>query len=216
MGAMASQITSLTIVYSTVYSGTDQSEHQSSASLAFVRGIHRWPMNSPHKWPARRKMFLFNDVIMAQAISILKPIYTIQLGYGVAYGIGVFSSQYNTMVTTNNGKWFLSFADVLNHWGIYASLKHPLMIMSVFVFFSRPIYRVGPHCSEWQRIPFSEWICESDHEAMLGCESYHSTRLRYEHGLRKRCTWSVRLYILDSRKWWFGRNVFVWDPSVYG
>ena len=41
MGAIASQITSLTIVYSTVYSGTDESKHQSSASLAFVRGIHR-------------------------------------------------------------------------------------------------------------------------------------------------------------------------------
>ena len=51
MGAMASQITSLTIACSTVYSGTDQRNHQSSASLAFVRGIHRWPVNSPHKWP---------------------------------------------------------------------------------------------------------------------------------------------------------------------
>ena len=40
MGAKASQITSLTIVYSTVYSGTDQRKHQKSASLAFVRGIH--------------------------------------------------------------------------------------------------------------------------------------------------------------------------------
>ena len=47
MSAMASQITSLTIVYSTVYSGADQWKHQSSASLAFVRGIHR--VNSPHK-----------------------------------------------------------------------------------------------------------------------------------------------------------------------
>ena len=43
MGAMASQITSLAIVYSTVYSGADQRKHQSSASLAFVRGIHRSP-----------------------------------------------------------------------------------------------------------------------------------------------------------------------------
>ena len=42
-GAIASQITSLTIVHSTVYSGADQRKHQSSASLAFVRGIHRWP-----------------------------------------------------------------------------------------------------------------------------------------------------------------------------
>ena len=45
------QITSLTIVYSTVYSGADQRKHQSPASLAFVRGIRRWPVNSPHKWP---------------------------------------------------------------------------------------------------------------------------------------------------------------------
>ena len=66
-GAMASQITSLTIVYSTVYSGTDQRKHQSSASLAIVRGIHRPPVNSPYKWPVTRKMFPFYDVIMLQS-----------------------------------------------------------------------------------------------------------------------------------------------------
>ena len=64
MGEIASQITSLTIVYSTVYSGADQSKHQSSTSLAFVWGIHRGPVNSPHKWPVTRKMFPFDDVIM--------------------------------------------------------------------------------------------------------------------------------------------------------
>ena len=64
MGAMVSQITSLAIVYSAVYSGVDQRKHQSSASLAFVRGIHRWPVNSPHKWPVTRKLFPFDDVIM--------------------------------------------------------------------------------------------------------------------------------------------------------
>ena len=63
MGAMASQITSLIIVYSTVYSGAYQRKHQSSASLAFVRGIHRGPVNSPHKWPVTRKMFPFDDVM---------------------------------------------------------------------------------------------------------------------------------------------------------
>ena len=63
MAAMASQITSITTVYSTVYSGADQRKRQSSASLAFVQGIHRWPMNSPHKWPGTRKMFTFDDVI---------------------------------------------------------------------------------------------------------------------------------------------------------
>ena len=43
MTAMASQITSLTIVYLIVYSGTDQIKHQSSTSLAFVWGSHRGP-----------------------------------------------------------------------------------------------------------------------------------------------------------------------------
>ena len=57
MGTMASQITSITILYWTVLSGADQRKHQSSASLAFVRGIHRWPVNSPHKWPVTRKCF---------------------------------------------------------------------------------------------------------------------------------------------------------------
>ena len=64
MGTMASQITSLTIVYSTVYSGADQRKYHSSASLAFVRGIHRWPVNSPHKGSVTRKMLPFDDVIM--------------------------------------------------------------------------------------------------------------------------------------------------------
>ena len=66
MSAIASQITSLTIVYSIVYS--DQRKYQSSASLAFVRGIHRGPVNSPHKWPVTRKMFPFDDVIMLAQI----------------------------------------------------------------------------------------------------------------------------------------------------
>ena len=65
MDTMESQITSLTIVYSTVYSGVDQRKHQNSASLAFVLGIHRWPVNSPHKGPVTQKMFPFDDEIMS-------------------------------------------------------------------------------------------------------------------------------------------------------
>ena len=65
MVAIASQITSLTIVNSTVYSDADPRKRQRSASLAFVWGIHRGPVNSPHKWPVTRKMFPFDDVIMA-------------------------------------------------------------------------------------------------------------------------------------------------------
>ena len=64
MDMMASQITSLVIVYSTVYSDADQRKHQRFASLAFVRWIHRGPVNSPHKWPVTRKMFPFDYVIM--------------------------------------------------------------------------------------------------------------------------------------------------------
>ena len=74
MSTMASQITSLTIVYSTVYSDGDQRKHQSSASLAFVRGIHQWPVNSPHKWPVTRKMSPFDDVIMSWSSDITSEI----------------------------------------------------------------------------------------------------------------------------------------------
>ena len=64
MSAIAAQITGISIVCSTVVSGTDQIKHQSSASLAFVRGIHRWTMNPLHKRPVTRKIFPFDDVIM--------------------------------------------------------------------------------------------------------------------------------------------------------
>ena len=72
MGAIGSQITSLMIVYTTVYSDADQRKHQSSASLAFVRGIHGGPVNSPRKWPVTRKMFPFDDVIMKDVIIHIK------------------------------------------------------------------------------------------------------------------------------------------------
>ena len=74
MSAMASQINSLTIVYSTVYSGVDQRKHQSSASLAFVRGIHWWPVNSPHKWPVtRRCLHLMPSSWLANVINAIFP-----------------------------------------------------------------------------------------------------------------------------------------------
>ena len=76
MSTMTSPITSLTIVCSTVYLGAGKkskkkqktNKHQSSVPLAFVRGIHRLPVNSPHKWPVTRKMFPFDDVIMIYAV----------------------------------------------------------------------------------------------------------------------------------------------------
>ena len=64
MVTIASQFTSVMIVYSTVYSDVDQRKHQSSTSLAFVWGIHRGPVNSPHKWPVTWKMLPFDYVII--------------------------------------------------------------------------------------------------------------------------------------------------------
>ena len=64
MGTMTSRITTVSIVYSTVCSGADQRKHQNSTSLAFVMGIHRWPVDSTHKGPVTRQMFPFDDVVM--------------------------------------------------------------------------------------------------------------------------------------------------------
>ena len=64
MSAMASQITGVSIVYSTTCSSANQRKHQSSASLTFGRGIHLWQVNSPHKGSVTRKMFPFGDDIM--------------------------------------------------------------------------------------------------------------------------------------------------------
>ena len=77
MGVIASQITSLTVVFSTVYSDADQRKHQSSASLAFVRGIHRGPVNSSHKGPVTRKGFPFDDVFMTPADSPVQSTITL-------------------------------------------------------------------------------------------------------------------------------------------
>ena len=71
MGAIASQITRLTIVYSAVYSVADQRKHHSSASLAFELGIHQGSVNSLHKWPVSRKMFPSDDVIMRSTYYLL-------------------------------------------------------------------------------------------------------------------------------------------------
>ena len=62
MSTMASQITSPTVVYSTLYSDADQRKHQGSASLAFVWGIHRGPVNSPHKGPVKLGLYFLRPL----------------------------------------------------------------------------------------------------------------------------------------------------------
>ena len=68
MGTITSQITS-SWLFTQSFFQAEIKKHQSPASLAFVQGIHRWPVNSPHKGPITRKMLPFDDVIM-------KPLYT--------------------------------------------------------------------------------------------------------------------------------------------
>ena len=106
MTTMASQITSLTIVYSTVYSGADQRKYQSSASLAFVWEIHRGSVNSPHKWPVTRKMFPFDDVIMLAidcGISIAKYVHFIITEYMVTHYITMTENKADVLLRVGGG-----------------------------------------------------------------------------------------------------------------
>ena len=118
MSTIASQITSLTVVYSTVYSGADQSKHQSSASLAFVWGIHRGPVNSPHKWPVTRKMFPFDDVIMYGCLLTAWHLIPIYLGRQMQHKLR--TSKYTAYV-----QWHLLLTNISlsNHHGIWDLVK---------------------------------------------------------------------------------------------
>ena len=115
MGTMASPITSLTIVFLTVYSGADQRRHQSSASLAFCEGNSPVTVNSPHKGAVTRKMFPFDVVIMRYLTLIsqkvqwshgtciirlidfrLLTIYTPNLAHAPRYVVSLVSSKAGT------------------------------------------------------------------------------------------------------------------------
>ena len=94
MSTMASQIASLAIVYPNVYSDADQRKYQSSASLAFVREINRWPVNSPHKGPETQKMFPFDDVTV-----VLQPWH-------------------------DERHWRMQYSEVSSWWSTYAILSY--------------------------------------------------------------------------------------------
>ena len=64
MSLMASQITSLAIVYSPVCSGTDKKKKKKLRVTGLCEGNSPGPVNSPHKRPVTRKMFPFDDVII--------------------------------------------------------------------------------------------------------------------------------------------------------
>ena len=116
-GTMASQITSLTIVSSNVCSGIDQRKRQSSASLAFVQGIHRWPVKSPHKWPVTRKMFPFDGVIMHIHIinfAINVPVHVLAPN-GVRASAGTILTTKLCIFSSNSNRLW-RFQRTFNHW----------------------------------------------------------------------------------------------------
>ena len=91
MGAIASQITSITIVYSNVYSDADQRKHQSSASLAFVWGIH-WDRRIPRtKGQLHRKCFHLmtsscKDVLFQVSMTFDDSVTLLRTGYIIQNG----------------------------------------------------------------------------------------------------------------------------------
>ena len=103
MTMLASQITSLPVVCSIVYSDVNQRKHQSSASLAFVLEIHRGPVNFPHKWPVTRKMFPFDDVIMWRWYTKKIPQIWSQLFFKV------IEFQTTTLTELSNSRWFTNW-----------------------------------------------------------------------------------------------------------
>ena len=77
--AMMSQITGIWTVCSLVCSGAHQRNHQSSVLLTFVRGIHQWLVDSPHKGPVTRKMFPFDYIIMIRSGTALQHLVPVGL-----------------------------------------------------------------------------------------------------------------------------------------
>ena len=117
MSTMASLINSLTIVYSTVYSDTDQRSHQSSASLSFVRAYHQWPVTSPHKGPVTWKMFPFDDIIMhiplfvvlafkTEVIIRIKSVLVCYSYYFKSHNMSIMISQFTGYSTVNSIAFF--------------------------------------------------------------------------------------------------------------
>ena len=123
MGAMASQNTGVSVVYSTVCSGADQRKYQSSASLAFVRGIRRSPADSLHQGPITRKMFPFDDVIMVYFKA--KP-------HGCCIFSMILHEAPSMETTTPKGEWFPCW---VAEWSIMENMQQQMW----FCFYPSPI-----------------------------------------------------------------------------
>ena len=104
MGAMASQITSLSIVHLNIYSGTDQENANAPRHYTLCGS----PVNSPHKWPVTRKMFPFDDVIMTCSMTVHVSEATIK--YGVKMTC-IYQEQYYSHTMKQNKSVSISTVD---------------------------------------------------------------------------------------------------------
>ena len=112
MTMLASQITSLPVVCSIVYSDVNQRKHQSSASLAFVREIHRGPVNFPHKWPVTRKMFPFDDVIM---FNVAHDLWYLKIQLHIAFNLFMLENTILVLNSTENIKNNIFLCNLICH-----------------------------------------------------------------------------------------------------
>ena len=114
MTTMASQITSLTVVYSTVYSDADQRKHQSSASLAFVWGIHqdRWIPRT--KGQLRGKCFHLMTSSWLTKFCDTTPCHKATIGCLTHWPLGKFEWNFRYLI--------FQIISVIDGWGISCEL----------------------------------------------------------------------------------------------
>ena len=134
MRAMTSQITSVSIVCSAVGSGADQRKHQSSASLALARGMHRWPMNSQHKGPVTRKMFPFDDVIMMWDPNCTAVVVTVWHTAEIEVGY----AQLRSSLDIYDHEWCQGFLRDTNRGLSGERVRHWLVYLLALLLYERP------------------------------------------------------------------------------
>ena len=143
---MASQITSVSILSSSVCSGADVRKHQSSVSLAFVMGIHRWPVNYPHTGPVTRKMVPFADVIMVPYLFTLTTTWLLSSGIKP---VSVFCVQHKNCSTVFGVYTDLNVVTDLVPWW-----RHQMEAFSALLAICAEIHRSpvnSTHKCQWHR-----------------------------------------------------------------
>ena len=195
MGAIASQITSLTIVYSIVYSDADQRKHESSASLALVRGIHRGPVNSPHKWPVTRKMFPFDDVITSPVHRTRKVVRVTAMeftGYDSRYWVNTRAVTLTTFLvlcpcpcTLNTIVRFLAMLGIgLKCWVHMSWEPHHGCVRISIININNPIWQTAQNQWEYRHQNYDAIIWLSDHGILSAKQpsAYHFPNVKCECG----------------------------------